>query len=120
MRIQTISLPLLSLLAACTAAAAADRPRELRVPHVGREGILDFQAASDDSVHIRAHTGQWYLVRTTNRCTRLWTATGLGFETRSFGHLDRHGAIRAQGQRCPVASIALSEEPPKRGRRRGG
>jgi hypothetical protein len=37
----------------------------------------------------------------------------LSFEASPGDRLDRHGAIRAEGFRCPIESIVRSEAPPQ-------
>ena len=115
-----ISLAALSILAgsATAAAAQAPAPEETAIPFVSSIGSVEWQRASDNSVYIRGGNGRWYLVRTMNRCTRLRTALALGLETSALDQLDRHGALRVQGQRCPVESVTRSGDPPRKARRR--
>ena len=75
---------------------------------------------SSDTLYVRGGNGDWYLVRTTNRCSRLRSALGLGFQTSALDQLDRHGAILVEGVRCPVASVTRSSGPPKKARRKAG
>ncbi|HEX8620637.1 MAG TPA: DUF6491 family protein [Allosphingosinicella sp.] len=107
--------------AAATAAAAAGKaPGETVIPFVDSLSNIEWKAASDDSLWLRGGKGEWYFVRTMNRCNRLRTAHGIGFQTSALGQLDRHGAIMVQGVRCPVASIVPSDGPPKKLRRKAG
>ncbi|HEU0098083.1 MAG TPA: DUF6491 family protein [Allosphingosinicella sp.] len=108
---------LLSL--ACASAAAAEGAPEIRIPFINSMTNVEWKAASDDSLYLRGPRGDWYFVRTANRCTRLLVARGIGFQTHA-GQLDRNGAIMVQGVRCPVESIARSEGPPARPRRKAG
>lgn len=106
-------------LAGGAVAAPLDEARETRIPFVTSMSNVEWKAASDDSLYLRGGNGDWYFVRTTNRCTRLLVARGIGFHASAGGQLDRHSAILVQGVRCPVASIVRSEgPPPKRSRRK--
>jgi hypothetical protein len=100
------------ILAALLAAAAPPAGAETAIPFVRSQGILDWQAAGDDGLYVRGYDGRWYLVRTTNRCPRLVDAVTLGFVESAIDQLDRHGAILAQGERCPIASVTLAAAPP--------
>jgi hypothetical protein len=111
-----ISLAMLSIFAGCATAAAEEAPGETAIPFVSSIGGVEWERASDNSVYIRGGNGNWYLVRTMNRCTRLRTALALGFETSALNQLDRHGAILVQGQRCPVESVTRSGGPPRKAR----
>src|SRR4051812_13386177 len=102
---------ILSLLIAA-AAPPAVAPKEAVIPFVASEGVLDWQAASDDTLYVRGYDGRWYFVRTMGPCPRLRDALSLGFATSALGQLDRHGAILAQGSRCPVDSVTLAAAPP--------
>jgi hypothetical protein len=111
-----------ALLAGCataapTAAPAVQASNETVIPFVSSIRDVEWKAASDESAYIRGGKGEWYLVRTSNRCTRLLSSTGLGFETSAINQLDRFGALLVEGQRCPIASITRSEPPPKKSRR---
>lgn len=105
-------------LAAATAAAAESPAGETTIPFINSLSNVEWKAASDNSLYLRGPKGDWYLVRTTNRCTRLLAARAIGFHA-AMNQLDRHSAILVQGQRCPVASIVRSGEPPKKARRTG-
>lgn len=114
-----LSLSVLAF-AAGSAAAASEKPSgEIVIPFMSSLTNVEWKAASDDSLYLRGPRGDWYFVRTTNRCTRLWAARGIGFQT-FRGQLDRHGAIMVQGVRCPVASIVRSDGPPKKPRHKAG
>ena len=114
-----LSLALLSFAAAGAAAVPADGAAETRIPFVNSMSNIEWKAASDDSLYLRGPKGDWYFVRTTNRCSRLLVARGIGFHASAGGQLDRHSAIMVQGVRCPVASIVRSEGPPKKARKAG-
>jgi Family of unknown function (DUF6491) len=108
-------------LAAASAVAAADRAiGETVIPFVGSMSNIEWKAASDDSLYLRGGRGEWYFVRTSNRCSRLRSSLAIGLQTSALGQLDRHGAIMVQGVRCPVASIVRSDGPPKKPRHKAG
>lgn len=113
-----LSLTFLALAASGAAAAPIDESRETRIPFVTSMSHIEWKAASDDSLYLRGPKGDWYFVRTMNRCSRLLVARGIGFHASAGGQLDRHSAIMVQGVRCPVASIVRSEGPPKKARRK--
>jgi hypothetical protein len=116
-----LSLTFLGLAAAAAPAAAAEKASgETAIPFINSISNLEWKAVSNDSLYVRGGRGDWYFVRTTNRCTRLRAAHGIGFRTSALGQLDRHGAIMVQGVRCPVASIVPSDGPPKKPRRKAG
>lgn len=106
--------------AAGAPAAAKDVGGETVIPFMSSLNAVEWKAAGDDSLYLRGPRGEWYLVRTMNRCTRLRSSPGIGFETSALDQLDRHGAILVQGQRCPVESITRSGEPPRKARRKTG
>jgi len=114
-----LSLALIGL-AAGSAAAADKAAGETVIPFVGSLSHVEWKAASDDSLYVRGGKGEWYFVRTANRCARLRAASAIGLQTSALGQLDRHGAIMVQGVRCPVASITRSDAPPRKARRRTG
>ena len=103
---------------ACASTPAAEPAGETVIPFLSSIRSVEWKPASDQSFYVRGGNGDWYLVRTTNRCTRLLSASSVGFQTSALDQLDRHGAVLVEGQRCPVASIAHSGEPPKRARRK--
>lgn len=110
-------LILLFMLGAGCAAAQAEKPgNETVIPFMSSLSEVDWQAASEDSLYLRGPRGDWYFIRTANRCTRLKQSYGVGFQVSAGDQLDRHGAVLVQGQRCPIASIERSGEPPKKRR----
>jgi hypothetical protein len=118
-----LSLTFVGLAAAGATAAAACGEKaagETAIPFINSISNVEWKAASDDSLYVRGGKGEWYFVRTTNRCTRLRAAHGIGFQTSALGQLDRNGAVLVQGVRCPVASIVASDGPPKKPRRKAG
>ena len=116
----TRSMSLLALLIAGGCATAPAPSSELGeaavIPFVKRDGILEWVAAAPEQVYLRGPSGDWFLVRTMGPC-RINSATTLGFETTGADQLDRHGAILAEGFRCPIESITRSEAPPEVRRR---
>lgn len=101
-----------ALLAAASAAPPLAPGKQTVIPFVHSRGVLDWQAAGDDSLYIRGYNGRWYYVRTSNRCPRLADALSLGFVVSANDQLDRYGAILAQGMRCPIASVTFAAAPP--------
>jgi len=112
-KIMALLIPTL-MVGAASAAGAKPANGEVAIPFISSMSNVEWKAASDDSLYLRGPRGDWYFIRTTNRCTRLNTTLAIGFHTSALGQLDRHGAILAQGQRCPVASIVRSDGPPKK------
>lgn len=102
----------------CTTSQAAEAPPgETAIPFISSLNSVEWKRLNNRAVYIRGGNGDWYLVRTTNRCTRLASSSALGFETSALNQLDRFGALLVQGQRCPVASVVRSGPPPKKARR---
>ncbi len=114
-----LSLIALGLAATGAAAAAKGSSGETVIPFMSSLSAVEWKAASNDSLYLRGPKGDWYFVRTMNRCSRLRSAPGIGFQTSALGQLDRHGAILVQGVRCPIESIARSDGPPKKARKAG-
>jgi hypothetical protein len=115
-----LSLALLGLAAGGAAAAAREADGETVIPFMSSLNAIEWKAASDDSLYLRGPRGDWYFVRTMNRCSRLLSSLAIGFQTSPRDQLDRHGAILVQGVRCPIESIAHSGEPPRKARRKAG
>jgi len=109
-------IPILAIvLAAAVAGAAPPAPgAETVIPFVNSGGVLDWQAAGDRSLYVRGYNGRWYLVRTMNVCPHLRDAVTLGFRASGIDQLDRHGAIIAEGEHCPVDSVIAAAPPPSR------
>ena len=61
-----LTLTLLSLAAAGTAATPAERFPEIKIPFVNSMSNVEWKAASDDSLYLRGPKGDWYFVTTTN------------------------------------------------------
>lgn len=110
----------LTMISACLAAAAVPACATERsggetvIPFMSSLNAVEWEAVSDDSLYLRGPKGDWYFIRTMNRCSRLRSSPGIGFQTSARDQLDRHGAILVQGVRCPVASIVRSDGPPKK------
>lgn len=109
----TFALPLLMLAAP---PPAIDTAKETSIPFATSDGIQDYKADGDRGLYIRDIKGQWYYARTMGPCSRLQSANTIGFEVSGSDRLDRFGALRAQGWRCPLESLTLSEAPPKKHR----
>ncbi len=114
----------LILMSVCVAAAvpvfAGERNGETVIPFMSSLNAVEWKAASDDSLYLRGPRGDWYFIRTMNRCNRLRSSAAIGFQTSARDQLDRHGAILVQGVRCPIESIAHSDGPPRKARRKVG
>lgn len=120
MHIPPTLIAVAAALAGCATAApppAAVSAAETVIPFIGSLSSIEWKAVSDEAAYVRGGRGEWYLVRTTNRCTRLRSASSLGFDVSALDQLDRYGALLVGGQRCPVASIVRADPPPKRVRR---
>ena len=115
----TPTLMCLAVAAAAAPAAAKERNGETVIPFMSSLNAVEWKAASDDSLYVRGPRGDWYFIRTMNRCSRLRSSPGIGFQTSALDQLDRHGAILVQGVRCPVESITRSAGPPRKVRKRG-
>jgi hypothetical protein len=117
---RTLTLFLLGLATAASGAARPSPDGETVIPFMSSLNAVEWQAASNDSLYLRGPKGDWYFVRTMNRCDRLRSSPGIGFQTSALDQLDRHGAIVVQGVRCPIESITPSDGPPPRKARRNG
>ena len=100
-----------ALLLGAVPALASPPPQgpEVRIPRMSN--FLEWVADGKNGVYIRAESGKWYYARTQSKCSRLRPATSLSFQT-SRGELDRFGALRVEGWRCPLASVVESGPPP--------
>jgi hypothetical protein len=99
-------------LTGCATTHGAGRSSETGIPFVASNGILEWRAANENLLYIRGFDGKWYQARTMGKCARLLAATSLSFDVNVPGELDRHGAIIAEGWRCPLASVTRSDPPP--------
>ena len=115
--LKSLTVVLLGLTAASPASALGNAADETVIPFVSSIRAVEWKAASDDSLYLRGGKGEWYFIRTANRCTRLLVSRAIGFQTSALDQLDRHGAILVQGARCPIASIVRSDGPPRKSRK---
>jgi len=112
---KTLSLIFLGLAVTGPAAAATEPSSgETVIPFMSSLRAVEWKAASNDSLYLRGPKGDWYFIRTMNRCSRLRSSPSIGFQTSARDQLDRHSAILVQGVRCPVESITRSDGPPAR------
>ncbi len=88
----------------------ADGAREVRIPRI--YNFLEWVADGHHGVYVRGDTGKWYYARTEAECSRLRPATSISFAGTRHGELDRFGAIRVEGWRCPLDSVTESAPPP--------
>jgi len=95
----------------------ATAPVETSIPFISSTGIIEWEADGSRGLYIRGVNNSWYYARMQGRCGRLVTANSLGFETSALDELDRHGAILAEGWRCPIASLVASAPPPRKKKR---
>jgi hypothetical protein len=107
------------LAAGAAVAAAPDRAGETVIPFLSSIGQIEWKAISNDALYLRGGKGEWYVVRTSNNCSRLRSSRAISLEGSPGNQLDRHGAIWVQGDRCPVESITRSGEPPRKKKGRG-
>ena len=113
MKLRYLTVCALAAVAGCATAEPSRPAGETAIPYVSSSRVIEWRVVADNALYIRGSNGDWYFVRTSNRCTRLHAATSLGFVTSALDQLDRFGAILAQGQRCPVASVVRAAPPPK-------
>ena len=109
--------------AGATAAAACDLQAsapETVIPFLNSIRSVEWKAISNDSLYLRGGKGEWYVVRTSNNCSRLRSSLAISLEGSPGNQLDRHGAIWVQGVRCPVESITHSDGPPRKGKKARG
>ena len=104
------------LLGAAPAFASPEPPGpEARIPRI--RNFIEWVADGKTAVYIRAETGRWYYARTQVKCARLRPTATLSFQATANGDLDKYGALRVEGWRCPLASVVESGPPPKRKKR---
>ena len=97
------------LIGASPALAQPDSAREVRIPRI--YNFLEWVADGHQGVYVRGDTGKWYYARTQSPCPRLRPDVALSFVAPG-GELDRHGALRVEGWRCPLDSVTETEAPP--------
>lgn len=106
-------LPLLLMLAAAPQPVGA----ETAIVGFAQDGMADYRIDGERGAWVRASLdGRWYYLRTQNPCGRLRGANGFGLDLGPGGRLDKYAAITAQGWRCPLASVTVSEPPPGYGK----
>ena len=86
----------------------AERP-EVRIPRMNN--FLEWVADGHQGVFVRGDTGKWYYARTQSPCPRLRPSVALSFYAPN-NELDRFGALRVEGWRCPLDSVTESQAPP--------
>lgn len=99
-------------------APAPAKGEETFIPDVSWNGIHEWEADGSRGLYIKSLDGPWYYATTQGRCSRLNTATRLGFQASPVDVLDRNSVIYAEGWRCPLASVVLSDAPPRKKHRR--
>src|SRR5262245_6835261 len=108
-----LALMVLTAASACAETPAvqptADARPEVRIPRMN--AFLEWVADGHQGVFIRADTGRWYYARTQSPCPRLRPSIALSFYAPN-NELDRFGALRAEGWRCPLVSVTESDPPP--------
>ena len=109
----------LALAIALTATAASpvlattpEAPGEARIRNIG--AMLETVTEPRQGVYIRAYDGRWYYARVRDECPRLTASARLGLNASPGGHFDRNSTISADGWRCFIDSVTLSEGPPSR------
>lgn len=115
-----LSFAALCAAGATAAAAKPDPAGETVIPFVSSIQAFEWKAVSNNSLYLRGGKGEWYLIRTMNRCSRLLSSHTIGLETSRLDQLDRYGAILVEGMRCPVDSITRSDGPPRKGKKARG
>ena len=100
-------------------AIAAPRPaeREATIPFATGNGIRDFDAIDRTTVYIEGRGGQWYRARLAGPCPELPYAIGIGVDTGPGGSLSRGDALLVKQERCVIASLVKSGEPPRKARK---
>jgi len=109
--IATLLLGATALQAGPPAATEGARP-EARIRQMAH--YLEAVADPQRGVFIRAYDGQWYYARVQDSCSRLTRSAALRFEPSPGGYFDQNSALRAGGWRCLIASVTLSDGPPRR------
>ncbi|MDQ8756035.1 hypothetical protein RCO27_07310 [Sphingosinicella sp. LHD-64] len=110
MKAVTLAAALIGAAPLLAAEPAPGQTEETRIPRM--RSFLEAVVRDDRGVYVRADTGQWYYARTRGTCARLRPTAPLAFETTPQGDLDRFGAIRVEGWRCPLESVTQSAPPP--------
>jgi len=119
--IARLTLAATALLAVAAAPALASGPDNRARPEVRIRNMADYLEAVPDAgrgVYIRGYTGQWYYAAVRPNCPRLTSHANLRFNTSPGGDFDRDSTIRADGWRCMVDSVTMSDAPPRPRRHR--
>ena len=108
----------------CREARPPRRPKrceETVIPFVSSIGSIEWKAISNDSLYLRGGKGEWYFVRTMNRCTRLRSSLAISLET-SAGQPARPsrrdlgpGRALPRGEHHAFGRAAAREKPRRRG-----
>jgi hypothetical protein len=98
-------------LSAAPLPAAAPQAAETTIPHMSR--FLEWRPDGAQALFVRAESGRWYHVTLEAPCPRLQSRSNMRFEASPSDRFDQYSAIRADGWRCQVAGITLSDEPPR-------
>ncbi len=93
-------------------ATTPEAPPEARIRNIG--AMLETVTDPRQGVYIRAYDGRWFYARVRDECPRLTASARLGLNGSPGGHFDRNSTISADGWRCFVDSVTLSEGPPSR------
>jgi len=102
----------------CAAPANASGPAhasgEVRIPRMG--SFLEWRPDGNRALFIRADNGRWYHASLQSACPRLLNRSNVRFLAAPNGDFDRYSIVVADGWRCQVAAISLSDGPPPRHR----
>ena len=109
--LKSLFIPLVVLATTPALGTEADFPQgpETRIPRINQ--YLEWVADGKRGVFIQADTGRWYYARTQARCSRLRQTVAIGFIA-PRNELDRYGALRVEGWRCPLVSVVETVAPP--------
>ena len=110
-------------LLAAVPSSAADRPRaasgeEARVPFLHLGTMRSFRATDENTLYVEAAPRRWYRVTTMGPCRNLPWAEVIGVDTHGGSTFDRFSTLLVDRERCDIASVVRSEEPPHREHRR--
>jgi len=117
--IARLTLAATALLATAAPAFAAG-PDNRVAPEARIRQMSEYLEAVADpgrGVFIRGYTGQWYYASVRGECPRLHRGATLRFNASPGNVFDRESTIRADGWRCRIDSVTMSDGPPRRGHR---
>lgn len=80
--------------------------------------IRNFEADGDKGIWIEDMQRRWYYGTFKGRCTRLESASGLGYDTGGSSRFDKSSTIFVDDDFCALASFVTSEKPMSRKERR--